>query len=160
MSFAPPDPEHVANLRKSLEIVGPLGHVLIDPENPKHILSGGHRKAADNNWPEEQASFDRVYQFLNKTFTGIAEKTRKSIAEKLIGLHSNVQRSVSDEETKHTFESIDRSSKHSVTILLYYALQSLDQCVERTASLHTPIVICQLFQFLHYFFESLFIFFL
>jgi hypothetical protein len=51
-NFRPAAPDHVSEIRQSVEQVGRLYPVLVDQHG--RILDGGHRKAADPNWPERR----------------------------------------------------------------------------------------------------------
>jgi len=76
------DQDTVDFLRKSKEIVGPL-RPCIRSQNGK-LLAGKHRKEADPDWPE------------------VVKKVSDELDEELVRMHDNIQRKVSQEETKES----------------------------------------------------------
>lgn len=83
----PDSEDHVAELRKSIKAVGHRRKVLVS-KLTGNVISGAHRLAADPNWPVE--------------YVEISSK----LEEEVIGLHENLQRQMSQNETAKRIEAI------------------------------------------------------
>jgi hypothetical protein len=88
MSFVK-DPSHVEVLRRTEKLVGHLYPVIVD-EDTGIVLSGRHRKFANNQWEEMKV------------------KVKDDLHKELIILLANVQRQVAEEETALRFLRIAR----------------------------------------------------
>lgn len=76
------DQDTVDLLRKSKEIVGPLRPCIRSQKGK--LLAGKHRKEVDPDWPE------------------VVKKVSDELDEELVRMHDNIQRKVSQEETKES----------------------------------------------------------
>jgi len=83
------DKEHVAELKKSIDIVGPLQSLVVDDETGE-ILVGKHRKNTGHSLPE------------------VKKAVKSPLHRELIILHGNKQRQPKEEETKYHLVRIAR----------------------------------------------------